>query len=67
MIQCEVCILLAMCVAKEKGECSLIYNEAYKIPGNQISKHPPLSDYRKFLNMKVMYVRHHQKRVKFIK
>jgi len=70
MIKCEWCPILAMCLAKEQGSCTLIYEEAYmgkNSPTWRGSITQPLSTYRIFLKKKVLWVKHNEFTVRFIK
>ena len=63
-----------MCISKDKGKCELIYKELKK-PKNEIFANrysgvtftSKLSEYRKILKMKVVYIRHNERTVRFIK
>ena len=70
MIKCEWCPILAMCLAKETGSCTLIYEEIYLRKnhpewGGSIAQ--PLSRYRTFLKKKVLWVKYNEFTVRFIK
>jgi hypothetical protein len=74
MTICEWCPILAMCISKDSGKCSLIYKELNKskdgIPtlrSCRVLFTPYLSEYRKVLKMKVIYVRPNEKTIRFIK